>query len=73
MARVWPSRASSRVLAGADTVAIGTPAPSHNWDRFRPPLPRSTGLRPAHCPPQGALVVQPSTARSARSRPIIWS
>ena len=62
-----------RADATSDTVAIGTPAPSHSWDRFMPPLPRSTGLRPAHCPPQGALVVQPSTARSARSRPIIVS
>jgi DMSO/TMAO reductase YedYZ molybdopterin-dependent catalytic subunit len=39
----------------------------------RPPLPRSTGLRPAHSPPQTALVVQPSTANPARSRPITWS
>jgi hypothetical protein len=32
-------------------------------------LRRSTGLGPATCPPQGALVMQPSTARWARSNP----
>ena len=32
-------------------------------DRFMPSLPRSTGLRPAHSPPPGALAMHPSTAR----------
>ena len=32
-------------------------------ERFSPLLPRSTGLRPAHSPPPGALVMHPSTDR----------
>ena len=32
-------------------------------ERFSPLLPRSTGLRPAHPPPPGALVMHPSTDR----------
>jgi len=60
-------------LAGAVTRCSGSPAPSVATDRFMPCLPRSTGLRPATSPPQGALVMHPSTARSSRSSPIIWS
>jgi hypothetical protein len=36
-------QAWSTVLAGADTAAIGMPARSVSWDRFIPPLARSTG------------------------------
>ena len=42
-------------------------------DRFRPPLRRSTGKGPALSPPQGALVMQPSTDRSSSSSPMIRS
>src|SRR5512135_1212820 len=38
-------------------------------ERFMPCLPRSTGLRPAHSPPPGALVMQPSTMIFSRARP----
>src|SRR5215218_4260236 len=38
-------------------------------ERLMPRFPRSTGLLPAFSPPQGALVMQQSTARSANSRP----
>jgi hypothetical protein len=67
------NRASSRVLAGAETVASGMPAPLGQLGALQAPLPRSTGLLPAHAPPPGAVVVHPSTARWARSRPIIFS
>jgi hypothetical protein len=36
-------------------------------------LRRSTGLGPATWPPQGALVVQPSTASCVSSKPNRWS
>src|SRR4051812_22773340 len=49
------------------------PAPSVTTERLSPCLPRSTGERPAASPPPGALVMQPSTARSSRSSPIIRS
>ncbi len=44
-----------------------------NWERFRPSLARSTGLLPAHSPPEGALVIQPSALRRSSSRPIMRS
>ena len=40
---------------------------------FQPLLRRSTGLGPAVWPPQGALVVQPSTASCSSSKPNSWS
>jgi hypothetical protein len=42
-------------------------------ERFMPCLPRSTGLRPAHSPPPGALPMQPSTMISSRTRPTMRS
>src|SRR5215212_5336443 len=39
-------------------------------ERLVPPFPRSTGLLPAFSPPQGALVMHPSTVRSDNSRPM---
>src|SRR5512142_1586140 len=51
----------------------GMPYPSVLLDRFMPCLPRSTGLRPAHSPPPGALVRHPSIARSCRTRPTMRS
>ena len=45
------------------------PPASAATERFSPCLRRSTGLGPATWPPQGALVVHPSTARCSNSRP----
>ena len=38
-----------------------------------PCFPRSAGLRPAHSPPPGALVMQPSTAISCSTSPTMRS
>jgi hypothetical protein len=46
---------------------------SQATDRLVPCLPRSTGLPSATSPPHGDLVIDPSTDRSSRSRPIIWA
>ena len=42
------------------------PSASTPTERLMPPFPRSTGLLPDLSPPQGALVMQQSTARSER-------
>jgi hypothetical protein len=60
-------------LAGAVTDPMGMPRPSTTTERLRPRLPRSTGLLPAFSPPQGAFVMQQSTASSERSRPMARS
>ena len=60
-------------LAGAAIAPSGMPCASTTVERLMPCLPRSTGLLPATSPPHGALVMQPSTARSANSKPIIRS
>jgi hypothetical protein len=52
------------------TAPNGTPTASTMADRFMPCLPRSSGEPPAISPPPGALVRQPSTLTSRRSRPI---
>jgi hypothetical protein len=56
-------------LAGAGTAVSGMSPASVASERFRPCLPRSTGLRPASWPPQGALVMHPSTARVSDREP----
>jgi hypothetical protein len=58
---------------GAGTAASGMPPASVTTDRFSPCLRRSTGLGPATCPPQGALVMHPSTASWSSSSPKIRS
>jgi NAD(P)-dependent dehydrogenase (short-subunit alcohol dehydrogenase family) len=70
---VGASSGESCRFAGASTRSRGMPYPSTRLDRFMPSLPRSTGLRPAHWPPPGAFVMQPSTARSRSSRPTMRS
>jgi hypothetical protein len=50
-------------------LASGIPRASVATERFSACLRRSTGLGPATCPPQGALVMQPSTARCSISKP----
>ena len=40
---------------------MGMPQASEATGRFSPSLPRSTGERPALSPPDGALVMHPST------------
>lgn len=60
-------------LVPAITQPRGIPARSTIGARLVPCLPRSTGDLPAASPPQGALTRQPSTLRSDRSRPTIWS
>lgn len=60
-------------MAPAETRPIGTPRASVATERFRPCLPRSTGERPALSPPQGALVMHPSTDSSWSWRPIMRS
>jgi len=42
-------------------------------ERLMPIFPLSTGLLPAFCPPQRALVMQQSTATSESSSPMMWS
>lgn len=49
------------------------PRPSVSKDLLVPCFPRSTGDRPAACPPQGALTRQPSTVTSSNSSPTIRS
>ena len=71
--QVAASSPSSRRLAGAGTAPSGMPPASVRIERFRPCLRRSTGLGPAVWPPQGALVVHPSTARCSSSRPSMRS
>ena len=56
-------------LAGAMTIPRGMPQASTVIEGLMPRFPRSTGLLPVFSPPQGALVMQQSTARSANSRP----
>ena len=73
VSRVAASNPSSRQLAGAGTAASGRPPASTATERFSPCLRRSTGLVPAVWPPQGALVVHPSTARCSSSRPCMRS
>ena len=54
---------------GGDQVQRDPAARRLATERFMPCLPRSTGLRPATSPPQGALVMHPSTARSSQVQP----
>lgn len=58
---VGPSRVESCRLAPSETMPSGMPQASEATERFSPCLPRSTGDRPAFSPPDGALVMQPST------------
>jgi hypothetical protein len=71
--KVAASSPSSRRWAGAGRLARGMPPAWTATERFSPCLRRSTGLGPATRPPQGALVMQPSTARSSSSKPNSWS
>jgi len=64
--KVAASNPSSRWLAGAGTTANGIPVASVASERLRPCLRRSTGLGPATWPPQGALVMPPSTASCSK-------
>ena len=57
-------------FAGAITAPSGMPLASTAIERLTPRFPRSTGLLPAFSPPQGALVMQQSTATSESSRPM---
>ena len=57
-------------LAGAMRLPSGMPLASTAIERLMPALPLSTGLLPAFSPPQGALVMQQSTAISESSRPM---
>src|SRR5215208_1752597 len=64
LSRVSGSSGESWRLAGAVTVPRGMPFASTAVERLMPRLPLSTGLLPAFSPPQGALVMHPSTATS---------
>jgi hypothetical protein len=55
VSRVGPSSGESLRLAAAATVPSGMPRASVTVERLWPCLPRSTGLRPAASPPQGAF------------------
>ena len=48
----------------------GMPLASTAIERLMPRFPLSTGLLPALSPPQGALVMQQSTATSENSKPM---
>jgi hypothetical protein len=72
-AKVAASNPASRWLAGAGSAASGMPPASTATERFNPCLRRSTELGPATWPPQGALVVQPSTASCSSSKPSMRS
>ena len=72
-ARVGSSSGESWALAAAATRCSGRPAASVTTERLMPCLPRSTGERPETSPPQGDLVIDPSTDRSSRSSPSIRS
>jgi hypothetical protein len=70
----WPPAARRLCwLAGAGRAARGMPPASTATEGCSPCLRRSTGLGPAVWPPQGALVVQPSTASCSSSKPNSWS
>ena len=57
-----------------DTRSSGMPCPSVMSSRLLHALfPRFTGLRPAHSPPPGALVMQPPMRISCKTRPAMWS
>ena len=56
-------------IGRAATVPTGMPCASVTVERFSPCLRRSAGLGPAVWPPQGALVMQPSTAKCSNSKP----
>lgn len=60
------SRGESWRLAGAITTPMGMPWPSTASERLVPCFPLSTGDRPATCPAQGALTMQPSTHMRVR-------
>jgi hypothetical protein len=81
--RQWAERGKG-IQGGAEqgvVIAICRGGYRAQWDAsgvgdhgvFEACLPRSTLLGLAVCPPQGALVVQPSTAGLPRSRPIMRS
>jgi hypothetical protein len=61
--RVSAKSGESWRLAGAMTISRGMPQASTTIERLMARFPRSTGLLPAISPPQGALVMQQSTAR----------
>jgi hypothetical protein len=67
--RVSTNNGESWRLAGALTVPKGMPRASTAVERLVPRFPLSTGLLPAFSPPQGAFVMQQSTATSGSSNP----
>ena len=67
--RVGARRGGSWLLAGALGAPKSMPKASTAVERLMSCLPVSTGLLPAFSPPQGALLMQQSTATSESSRP----